>query len=192
METRILTSNDSDSIKEVIESRTNLLGIDQQSLKKMRQQAHLSTINLLALSDRGHQIGRIIGAFSDNRLDGVLLTAVSSEQPCWYAIRMHTRKGISNGISALGAMMDKAVTLYEADGFRRFYAMYPARHVKGYQYLRRAMTVASYISYVDLEIPALTRPKFTDFWEILCGRTLYTEDMVVRGFVKVIDTNAFM
>ncbi len=187
MEVRILRYEDADAIKELIETRDRMLGISNpDQLQMMREQGHLNTLNLLRHSDLEHQMGRIFGCFENGVLVGVLYTVTSTEQPCWYMTRAHTRKGVTNGPSILGSLTREAVSLYEAAGFRRFYTMYPKRYIAAYQPLwKTSDSLHGYHSYTDLEVPPLTKPKFNDFWELLLGRALYTNTMVIRGFIKV-------
>lgn len=177
---RTLGVDDFESVSDLIVARQQFLGVPSGHIELHRE---FSKENAKDILRAGPSIGNIFGYFQDDELYGALFTLISSAQPCYYVSKAYTHP--SAGIEVLPSLMSSAVAHFESIGYLRFYTMYKKENHATYTRLWRTSSIMkSYISYTDLELNMHERPKFSDYWELLCGRQLYMDPMLIRGFIK--------
>jgi hypothetical protein len=177
-----LTPSDYSRLALLMESRNTFLGVPAGDATNLHKVISLSTAkDLLAV---GPSLGRIFGLYDEiGTLDAAVFTVVSQSHPCYYVNKAYTRPGV--GLDVLPQLFKHVLVEYELLGYRRFYTLYRQDDIATYHKLWRTTKVLSnYITYSDLEIEPNIRPKHSDFWELLFGRSLYKSTMVVRGFIR--------
>jgi len=180
---RILDKDDFDAVADLIVSRQQFLGVAQEHLEMHRK---FSAANAKDLLRAGPAIGNIIASEEDGILTGALFTLVSLQQPCYYVNKAYTRPGAE--LSTLANLFDATIQHYEELGYNRFYTMYKKANVAAYHRLWKTTAILkNYIRYTELELDVHERPKFADYWELLCGRQLYMDPMVIRAFIRKTD-----
>ncbi len=179
---RQLTPSDYAHLVDLMESRSTFLGVPAGEATTMHKVISLSTAK--DLLDVGPGLGRIFGLYDEaDTLDAAVFTVVSQSHPCYYVNKAYTRPGVS--LDVLPQLFKHLICAYERLGYRRFYTLYREADIATYHKLWRTTSVLSeYITYSDLEIEPNIRPKHSDFWELLFGRSLYKSTMVVRGFIR--------
>lgn len=180
LKTRTLNIDDYEQVLTVLLAKATL-GVSPS------ESTFFNTVTSQGLEDLLRQpthVGSVFGCFSDDKLIGFLTTCLSSAQPCYFLRKAHTVVGAP--LATLPTLFDAALTQHEVWGYKRFYTLYRSKDVDVYRKLWRVSSVLpSYLTYSDLEVLPDTRPKHSDFWELLFGRTLYSEPMTVRGFLKI-------
>lgn len=178
---RQLSPEDYSQLANLMESRNSFLGVPAGEATALHKTISLSTAK--DLLDVGPSLGRIFGLYDEaGTMDAAVFTVVSQSHPCYYVNKAYTRPGVS--LDVLPQLFKALICEYERLGYRRFYTLYRQDDIATYHKLWRTTTVLSnYITYSDLEIEPNIRPKHSDFWELLFGRSLYKSTMVVRGFV---------
>lgn len=178
--TRTLNIDDYDQVLTVLLAKTTL-GVSQS------ETTFFNTVTSQGLEDLLKQpthVGSVFGCFSGKTLVGFLTTCLSSAHPCYFLRKAHTLVGAP--LTTLPVLFDAALVQHESWGYKRFYTLYRSKDIDAYRKLWRASSVlSSYLAYSDLEVLPDTRPKHSDFWELLFGRTLYADSMTVRGFLKI-------
>jgi len=176
-----LTASDYPSLANLMESRSSFLGVPAGEATALHKTISLSTAK--DLLDVGPSLGRIFGLYDETgTMDAAVFTVVSQSHPCYYVNKAYTRPGV--GLDVLPQLFKDLIVEYERLGYRRFYTLYRQDDIATYHKLWRTTTVLSnYITYSDLEVAPNIRPKHSDFWELLFGRSLYKSTMVVRGFI---------
>ncbi len=176
---RLLTQGDAESFSKIVLSRNKFSSVnDDQKLDALKDITFdmLDFFNLSSV--------RLYGYFSPNLL-GVLVSSPSSYQPSYYITRAHTLKGIENGKQVLSGLIKHTVTDYETAGYKRFSTLYEKESLVSVPRLWDTKNVLpAYSVITELEVLANTKPKQTETWEILFGRTLLSKDSVVRTFFK--------
>lgn len=188
MKTRALTPVDFEPLQDLMLARESFLGVHEQSLDILKQTAVETARDLLFV---GPQVGTVFGTFDDqDALVAAVFTSVSAAHPCYYVNKAYTSPGAS--LASLSEAFSSVIAHYESLGYSRFYTLYRERDIDLYQRLwRTARSLDGYMSYTDLSIPANTRPKQSEIWEMMMGRILYVTPMVVRGFIRVSETTFF-
>lgn len=182
MTVRILTSSDFDALAELTLSRENFLGVPEDKLEMQRAFAVANMRDLLAT---GNSLGAVF-AYEDSAgiMQGAVITLVSTTHPCYFLNKAYTRPGAS--LSVLSSIFTETIKYYEELGYKRFYTMYKKELVETYHRLWKVSNcLKEYVSYTELELAPQERPKHSDFWELLSGRQLYMDAMVIRGFLKL-------
>lgn len=187
MTIKLLTLDDLQAITVLTEKPTIGVSEDQHLSFLNVEQA-----NLKDLLNVGLKAGAVFGYFSDSvgeeaTLLGYLVTCVSENQPCYFVRKARTKTGAP--LNVLSDLFYAAIKQHEQWGYKRFYCLYRQSDIATYRRLWRMNTLANtYLAYSDLVVPPDLRPKHADFWDLLFGRSLYTETMVVRGFIRLDDT----
>jgi hypothetical protein len=171
-----------------MESRSTFLGVPSGDATTLHRVISLATAkDLLAV---GPSLGRVFGLYTDGQLDAAVFTVVSTAHPCYYVNKAYTRPG--SPLSVLSELFEHLIQVYEQLGYSRFYTLYRRDDIATYHKLwRTSKVLKNYITYSDLEIEPNIRPKHSDFWELLFGRSLYKATMVVRGFIRKSDSMFF-
>lgn len=179
--TKVLELKDYDDLVGLMLSRSSFLAVPEQAIHTHKMVSMANARDLLSV---GQGVGRIFGLYDDQQiLQGVVFTAISQAQPCYFVNKAYTRPD-SPG-QTLPMLFEFLIKTYEGLGYRRFYTMYREQDIEVYHKLWRTSTVLKdYISYSDLEVKPNTRPKHSDFWELMFGRMLFETTMVIRGFVN--------
>jgi hypothetical protein len=128
---------------------------------------------------------QVFGAFSkDKELVGVLFTVASSQQVSYYLTRAHVKRGVDNSKDILAGLLSYTVKSYESAGYQRFSTLYQESALVSIPRLWDFNKVLpNYKSYTELKLEANAKPKQTEIWEVLYGRTLSPEPTVVRTFI---------
>lgn len=182
MTSRLLTLEDMPAIQDLVHARDFTLGVDPSS------HATVQAFSLGLLEDllkNGLGVGAAFGLFDGDQLNGLLVSCLSSAHPCYFVRKAHTRPGLGLTHSVLSELFSACIEHHEQRGFERFYTLYRSSDIGIYHRLWRTSSVLkNYVAYTDLEMQPNIRPKYSDFWELLFGRTLYNVPMSVRGFVR--------
>lgn len=185
MQVKPLTPTELSSIETLIKTRSRTLAVSPEF-----QDMHtkMTLLNVQDLMSVGPEVGQVFGAFDDEGLMiGILIVVLSSSQPCYFVRKAYTVPKAP--LKTLSKMFEFIIQFYEKLGYKRFYTMYNADDIGLYHRLwRTGSTLRNYITYTDLTVPANVRPKHSDVWELLFGRSLYPEPMVVRAFIRKDDT----
>ena len=164
-------------------SRKSFLQMDETfgSLQK-----HLATVNMRNVLDPYFSdLGTAFGVWSDDgqTLWGLVFTLLSNQQPCYYINKAYTRPDAPLNVLPTG--LKKVIRHHEDLGYRRFYALYSKSQLETYKRLwRKHDLLVGYDCYTEYESAYNERPKFQEFWELLYGRMLYRDTMIVRAFIK--------
>lgn len=179
---RLLSPADYPKLADLMESRSSFLGVPAGEATELHRMISLSTAK--DLLDVGPSLGRIFGLYDEvGTMDAAVFTVISQSHPCYYVNKAYTRPGV--GLDVLPQVFRALILEYENLGYRRFYTLYRQSDIATYHKLWRTLKVLSnYITYSDLEVEPNIRPKHSDFWELLFGRSLYKSTMVVRGFIR--------
>lgn len=175
-------------VEALVRSRQTTLAVSPEFQDMHTKMSLASVSDLLAC---GESVGRVFGAFNDTGdLLGIVTVALSRAQPCYFIRKAYTSPEAP--LKTLSELFTAVIAHYEALGYGRFYTMYSNDNIGLYHRLwRTASTLTNYVTYTDLVIPANVRPKHSDVWELLFGRSLYPEDMAIRGFIRKNDTMFF-
>lgn len=177
---KALTLEDLPSVEKLIKARSKTLAVGQEFQQTHTKMSLLNAQDLLAC---GATQGQLYGAFEGEDLVGTLTIVISKTQPCYFVRKAYTAPGVS--LSTLPDLFSAAITAYESMGYKRFYTMYNEKDIALYHRLwRTRSTLRNYLSYTDMVVPPNVRPKHSDLWELLFGRSLYPEPMAIRGFVR--------
>jgi hypothetical protein len=107
----------------------------------------------------------------------------SNQTPCFYINKAYTRPEAP--LETLSVGLKCVIKHHEQLGYKRFYALYSKHHLETYKRLwRKNALLQDYDCYTEYESAPNERPKFQELWELLYGRMLYNEPMIVRGFIK--------
>lgn len=168
---------------DLVMSRSNFLAIKDPEMLELQQR--MTILNLQnVLDEKFTSLGTVFGAWSDDGtvLQALLVTILSTNQPCWYINKAYTRPGAD--LSALSLLWASAIKHHKDLGYKRFYCLYPEQKFDVYQRLWRTDSLLKdYLVYTEYRSAPLERLKFQEFWELLYGRILYNEPMLVRAFI---------
>ena len=176
---KALTQSDLPSVEKLIRARSKTLAVSSEF-----QETHtkMSLLNAQDLLSCGATQGQLFGAFEGEALVGTLTIVVSKAQPCYFVRKAYTVPGVP--LSTLPELFSAVIASYEGLGYKRFYTMYNEKDISLYHRLWRTnSTLRNYLSYTDMVVPPNVRPKHSDVWELLFGRSLYPEPMAIRGFI---------
>ncbi len=178
---RHLSIDDYPQLASLMESRDTFLGVPPGEATDLHRTISLATAK--DLLQVGPSLGRVFGLFSGDVLAAAVFTVISTSHPCYYVNKAYTRPGSS--LSSLSEIFEYLIETYERLGYRRFYTLYRQSDIATYHKLwRTSKVLKNYITYSDIEVEPHIRPKHSDFWELLFGRSLYRSTMVVRGFIR--------
>ena len=181
--TQLTLSNYAD-LEGLMTSRNRFLAVAGDNQDSFRKIGLTTAYDLLNV---GPDVGRIFGAYVDDALVGAAFTSVSSTHPCFYLNKAYTSPGAPADV--LPVLLEHLIWVYSELGYKRFYTLYRKQDLETYHRLwRTASVLKDYVAYTDYESAPNERPKHSDFWELLYGRSLYPEEMMVRAFVKKDDT----
>ena len=182
----VLSQLDADDVASVMESRTSFLSTSGEQFEMQR---HFAKINMQNILDpHFSSMGMTFGVWSNDgdrtkTLMGVIFTLFSSQQPCYFLNKAYTCPTAPVNTLAIG--LKKVMEHHESLGYKRFYALYSKTKLEVYKKLwHKSTLLQGYDCYTDYESAPDERPKFQEFWELLYGRMLYKETMIVRAFVK--------
>ena len=183
MHASVLTRDNAKQALEVMQSRKNFLAItDAEALETQRYMAQRNLENLM--DPHFAAMGTLFGVWSDaGQMQALLITLFSNQQPCFYINKAYTVPGATLDVLPVGLKL--VMQHHEALGYRRFYALYSKSNLETYKRLwRKSALLKDYDCYTEYESAPLERPKFQEFWEMLFGRMLYNEPMIVRAFIQ--------
>lgn len=102
---------------------------------------------------------------------------LSIDEPVWYGTMIRS----TNDKKYVRPLLDAAMTYNEQLGRLKFYTLWSEKHVKLLRRFAFSNTASERYDYVDeLLVPAKTKCIYTNYWQILFGRTLLPIDTVVR------------
>lgn len=179
----VLTSLNSDQAESLMNSRKQFLAVDD---RMHDLQKHLAAVNMRNVLDPHFaSLGTAFGVWHEdsNEMQGLLFTLFSNQQPCYYINKAYTRPGAP--VDTLPVGLKRVIEHHEVLGYRRFYALYSQDNLELYKRLwRKSALLQNYDCYTEYESAPNERPKFQEFWELLYGRMLYNETMIVRAFIQ--------
>jgi hypothetical protein len=183
MHATLLTSLNAPQVERVMNSRQEFLSVHGTQYDLQRKMSAINANTLLDSSFYG--LGNLFGVWDDEatEMQGMVMTLFSAAQPCYFINKAYTIPGASSAV--LPTAFKKIIEYHEELGYRRFYCMYPKSKYDVYQRLWRTSSIlTNYSVYTEYESMPLERPKFQEIWELLFGRILYNETMLVRSFVN--------
>ena len=102
---------------------------------------------------------------------------LSPDEPSWYGTMIRS----TNDKKYVRPLLDAAMTYNEQLGRLKFYTLWSEKHAKLLRRFAFSKTATERYDYIDeLLIPAKTKCVYTNYWQILFGRTLLPIDTVVR------------
>lgn len=170
--------------EKVMFSRQKFLNItDPEALEMQRYMAH---INLRSILDpQFSSIGTAFGVWHEEstEMQALVITLFSTQQPCYYINKAYTLPDAN--LNVLPVALKSIMEYHEELGYKRFYALYSQTNLELYKRLwRKSALLQNYDCYTEYESAPNERPKFQEFWELLYGRMLYNEHMIVRAFIQ--------
>jgi hypothetical protein len=181
----VLTSLNAPSVERLMNQRASFLQVPPE-MRPLQQ--HLASVNMRNVLDPHFaSLGTAFGVWSDDVAPGCLLAVIftlfSNQQPCYYINKAYTAPGAP--LDTLSVGLKRVMEFHEELGYRRFYALYSQSHLETYKRLwRKHALLQHYDCYTEYESAPNERPKFHEFWELLYGRMLYNEPMIVRAFIQ--------
>lgn len=113
------------------------------------------------------------GRWTGNVLNGMALVHRSRYQPCYFVTRVYTWE-VSPGPVLCGLVGDVAYEVYHTYGLSRWLAVnsrWDAAMIDNIEY-----------EGVDLRVPALTRPPYSEFFNILMARQIWPEPLTIKHY----------
>lgn len=174
-------------LEELMSSRSRFLAVAGDNAEAFRKIGLTTAYDLLSV---GPDVGRVFGRYENEKLVGAAFTVISSTHPCYYLNKAYTTSDAD--LTVLPSLFEFLISEYEKLGYKRFYTLYRKQDIPTYHRLwRTSKVLTNYVSYTDYESAPNERPKHSDFWELMYGRSLYPVEMVVRAFIRKDETMFF-